>query len=144
MSSLPHSFEGSCHCGALGFSFETARPAALWSVRACSCRFCRAHGALTTSDPAGRLVFHAREAPALQRYRFGLQSADFLLCGRCGVYLGAQTETAHAAFGIINTHALMPVPEGLPAAVAADYSSETASERLARRAQRWTPLARVI
>jgi len=113
-------------------------------VRACSCRFCRAHGALTTSDPAGRLVFHAREAPALQRYRFGLKSADFLLCGRCGVYLGAQTETAHAAFGIINTHALMPVPEGLPAAVVADYSSETASERLARRAQRWTPLARVI
>ena len=144
MAALPHTFEGSCHCEALGFSFQTTLPVARWSVRACSCRFCRAHGALTTSDPSGRLVFQAREAEALQRYRFGLKSADFLLCGRCGVYLGAQTETAHAAFGIINTRALMPVPAELPAAVVADYSSETTSERLARRAQRWTPLARVI
>jgi len=144
MTSLPHTFRGSCHCGALGLSFETALPVARWSVRACSCRFCRAHAALTTSDPSGRLIFHAREAQALQRYRFGLKSADFLLCGRCGVYLGAQTESAHAAFGIINTRALMPPPDGLPVAVMADYSSETAGERLARRAQRWTPLARVI
>jgi hypothetical protein len=144
MTSLPHTFRGSCHCGALGFSFDTALPLARWGVRACSCRFCRAHGALTTSDPAGRLTFHAHEAQALQRYRFGLKSADFLLCGRCGVYLGAQTESAHAAFGIINTRALMPLPEGLPVAVVADYSSESASERLARRVQRWTPLARVV
>ena len=144
MTSLPHTFRGSCHCGALGLSFETALPVARWSVRACSCRFCRAHAALTTSDPSGRLIFHAREAQALQRYRFGLKSADFLLCGRCGVYLGAQTESAHAAFGIINTRALVRAPEGLQCAVVVDYSSESVSERLARRAQRWTPLARVI
>jgi hypothetical protein len=144
MTSLPRTFEGSCHCGALGFSFQTALPAPSWSVRACGCGFCRAHGALTSSDPAGALVFHVREAAALQQYRFGLRSADFLVCARCGVYLGARIETADGAFGIINTRALAPVPEGLPVAAVADYSSESASERLARRVQRWTPLARVI
>jgi hypothetical protein len=137
-------FEGSCHCGALGFSFETALAVTQWSVRACQCGFCRSRGAMTTSDPAGRLQFQINEADALQRYRFGLKTADYLLCKRCGVYLGAQIDTAHGAFGIINTHALSPPPQGLPAAVAADYGSENASERIERRARRWTPLAGTV
>jgi hypothetical protein len=138
--STVRTFEGSCHCGALSFTFETALAVTQWSVRACQCRFCQARGAMTTSDPAGRLQFRINEADALQRYRFGLKTADFLLCKRCGVYLGAQIDTAHGAFGIINTRALSPLPQELPAAVAADYGSESASERIQRRARRWTPL----
>jgi hypothetical protein len=133
--------QGSCHCGALGFSFETSLPVTQWSVRACQCGFCRAHDAMTTSDPGGRLTFQVNEANALQRYRFGLKTADFLLCRRCGVYLGAQIQTARGAFGIINTRALTPVPQGLPAAAAADHGAESASERIERRERRWTPLA---
>jgi hypothetical protein len=144
MSSLLRTFEGGCHCGALGFAFHTALPVTEWSVRACQCGFCRAHGALTTSDPSGRLAFHVRQGEALERYRFGLMSADFLLCRRCGVYVGAQLETARGAFGIINTRTLLPVPEGLPLPAKADYGSESTSERVARREQRWTPLAKVI
>ena len=77
MISLLRSFEGGCHCAALGFSFQTALPVARWSVRACGCRFCRAHGAVTTSDPTGRLVFHVNQGEWLQRYRFGLMSHIF-------------------------------------------------------------------
>jgi hypothetical protein len=142
--SLLRSFEGGCHCAALGFSFQTALPVARWSVRACGCRFCRAHGAVTTSDPTGRLVFHVNQGEWLQRYRFGLMTADFLLCRRCGVYLGAQIETARGAFGIINTRSLLPVPAGLPAAATADYGAESTSDRVARREQRWTPLAGLV
>lgn len=137
-------FKGSCHCGALGFSFQTTLPVAKWSVRACQCRFCRAHGALTTSESGGRLMFHVSDVALLQRYRFSLKTADFLLCRRCGVYMGAQIETAHGAFGIINTLTMMPVPEGLPHAALADYSSETSDERLERREKRWTPLEKVV
>jgi len=144
MSSLLRTFEGGCHCGALGFSFQTALPVTRWSVRACQCGFCRAHGAHTTSDPSGRLAFQVKQSDALQRYRFGLMTADFLLCRGCGIYLGAQIATANGAFGIINTLALMPLPEGLPAAATADYGSESLSERIARRARRWTPLAKLI
>ena len=144
MSSLLHTFAGGCHCGALGFSFQTALPVSEWSVRACQCGFCRAHGALTASDPSGRLAFHVKHGETLERYRFGLRTADFRLCRRCGVYIGAQIETARGAFGIVNTRALIPVPEGLPLAAKADYSSESTSDRVARREQRWTPLAKVL
>jgi hypothetical protein len=140
----PAVFSGSCHCGALGFSFQTALPLAQWSVRACQCRFCRTHGALTTSDPAGRLTFHVNDAAALQRYRFGLRTADFLLCRRCGVYLGAQIETARGAFGIINALVMTSVPQPLPRAAPADYSTESTDERVERRERRWTPLAALV
>ena len=144
MSPSLHTFEGGCHCAALGFSLQTALPVPRWSVRACQCGFCRAHAARTTSDPSGRLAFRVNEGAALRRYRFGLMTADFLLCRGCGIYLGAQIATANGAFGIINTLALMPLPEGLPAAATADYGSESMSERIARRARRWTPLAKLI
>jgi hypothetical protein len=144
MASLLRDFRGGCHCGALGYSFRTALPVAQWSVRACQCRFCRAHGALTTSDPDGRLTFLVNQMQALQRYRFGLKTADFILCSRCGVYLGAQIETAPGAVGIINTCAITPLPEDLPAARPADYDSESSSERVTRRQKRWTPLDKVI
>ena len=143
MSSRLHTFEGGCHCGALGFSFQTALPVTRWSVRACQCGFCRAHGARTTSDPSGRLAFQVNPGEALRRYRFGLMTADFLVCRHCGVYIGAQIATASGAFGIINTLALMPLPAGLPDAVAAEYGSESTSDRTARRERRWTPLARL-
>jgi hypothetical protein len=80
----------------------------------------------------------------LERYRFSLKTADFLLCKRCGVYVGAQIETSHGAFGIINTLTIMPVPEGLPVAALADYSSERSNERVERREKRWTPLEKVV
>ena len=106
MISQLRTFQGGCHCGALGFSFHTALPVTRWSVRACGCGFCRAHDAQTTSDTSGRLTFHLSRDDSLQRYRFGLKTADFLVCRSCGVYIGAQIQTAHGAFGIINTRAL--------------------------------------
>jgi hypothetical protein len=144
MSSFLRTFEGGCHCGALRFSYQTARPVTEWSVRACQCSFCRVHAALTTSDPAGRLAFEVERGEALERYRFGLKTADFLLCRCCGVYLGAQIETARGVFGIINTRTLMAVPAGLPLATPADYDSESSGDRVARRAQRWTPLVKRV
>jgi len=144
MTTRVHSFRGSCHCGTLASSFETARAVNQWSVRACQCGFCRAHGARTTSDRTGRLTFHVGAPRALQRYRFGLRTADFLICRRCGVYIGAQIQTAHGAFGIVNTLAMLPLTEGLPTATPIDYGSESASQRVERRALRWTPLDKLV
>ena len=144
MTSLLASFTGSCHCGALGFCYETAIPVAEWRVRACQCGFCRAHGVLTTSDPSGRLSFRVTHAERLERYRFGLKTADFLLCQGCGVYIGAQIETPQGAFGIVNIRAMMPLPGPLPAAAPADYGSENARQRVERRERRWTPLGRIV
>ena len=144
MTPAPQEFKGSCHCGALGFSFATPLPVERWSVRACQCGFCRAHGALTTSHPAGRLAFRIHDAATLQRYRFGLKTADFLLCIRCGIYLGAQIETARGAFGIVNVRAMVPASIALPDAAAADYGAENAAARIDRRERRWTPMLTLV
>ena len=140
MTSNLRDFSGECHCGAIGFTFQTSVAVPQWSVRACQCRFCRSHGVLSTSDPAGRLLFHINDTDSLQYYHFGLKTADFLVCRRCGVYIGTQMETARGAFGIINVLALTPVPPGLPAATPMNYELESTDERTRRREERWTPL----
>lgn len=132
--------EGTCHCGAIGFTYRCGVPPEGWSIRACQCRFCRVHDALSASDPAASIAFHASDPAQLQRYRFGLRTADFLLCRHCGAYIGAMIETPRGRFGIINTRALAdPVPPLAPAE-AAHYDGEDTAERVDRREKRWSPV----
>ena len=132
-------YEGRCHCGAIGFRYVTAVPPADWSVRACQCRFCRAHDALSTSDPDGDLEFFADGPEHLGRYRFSLGTADFLFCRNCGVYIGAIIDTDDGTFGIVNTHALVDAPDDMAATVPIVYDGEETDGRVARRSARWTP-----
>lgn len=137
---MRQSFPGSCHCGAIGFNYHTDLDPDAWSIRACQCSFCRAHDALSTSDSNGRIEFTSRDAEFLQRYRFGLKTADFLLCGRCGVYIGAVIETDSGAFGIINVHALVETPANLAGLEPISYDDENVDGRVSRREERWTPV----
>ena len=133
-------YSGRCHCGAIGFTYHSTTKPESWQLRACQCRFCRCHDALSASSPGAEIAFHASDAEQLQRYRFGLRTADFLLCRECGVYIGAVIATERGQFGIINTHALDPQPAGLAAAVPADYDGEVVADRVNRREQRWAPV----
>lgn len=90
------------------------------------------------------LTFHAIRPELLQRYRFGLKTADFLFCGSCGVYIGAHIRRAHRAFGIVNALALTVIPPDLPVAVPVDHELESPVERAKRREQRWTPISEPI
>ncbi len=135
-----HGYNGSCHCGAIGFRYLTDVSPDDWSVRACQCGFCRAHDALSTSDPRGELHFTAAVPECLERYRFALQTADFLICGRCGVYVGAVLSSDKGYFGIINTHALNPVPKNVAEITPAHYDDEDQTGRIRRREERWTPV----
>jgi len=132
-------YGGGCHCGAIGFAYRTELAAEDWSIRACQCGFCRAHGALSTSDPAGALSFRVADARQLERYRFGMRTADFLVCRHCGVYVGAALESAEGRFGIINVNTLgerLTVPQAQPVR----YDAEDESGRILRRISRWTPI----
>ncbi len=133
-------FRGSCHCGAIGFRYRTAILPECWSIRACQCSFCRTHDALSTSDPAGSLEFTASDPGLLQRYRFGLRTADFLLCRECGVYVGALIRTDQGRFGIINTHALVVAVDKVASTEPISYDSEDVAARVSRRETRWTPV----
>ena len=75
MSSWP-SYEGFCHCRAVGFDYRSAIAPELWPIRACQCTFCRSHGALSTSDSGGALRFVAHVPDAFNRYQFGRRTAD--------------------------------------------------------------------
>jgi hypothetical protein len=131
---------GGCHCGSLGYVYDTSVPPIAWPVRACQCSFCRAHGALTTSDPQGVLGFRIKDPGYLVRYRFGLRTADFLLCAQCGVYLGSVIATPRGWRGIININAMRPVPAGLAQPQPMSYEGENELQRTQRRELRWTPI----
>ena len=137
-------YAGGCHCGAIGYSYDCPEDTVNWSIRACQCRFCRAHDALSTSHPAARIDFTANDPEKLNRYRFGLMTADFLLCTNCGVYIGAFIETDKGRFGIINTHALHSQPEGLASPAPISYDGEAVAGRISRREQRWSPVCGVF
>ena len=134
-------YEGSCHCGAIGFRYHTARQPGSWSVRACQCAFCRAHHALSTSDPEARIEFTAVRPALLGKYRFARRTADFLVCGRCGVYIGAMIQTPRGRFGIVNVNAFTPVPTEVAAPVPMQYGPESHEQRIARRELRWSQVS---
>ena len=132
-------YKGECHCGAIGYAYRTEVAPEQWPIRACQCSFCRMHGARTTSDPSGGVEFTFKEVNFLRPYRFGLHTADFLVCGRCGGYLGATTVTQEGSFAVVNVNLLKPYLESLRAAQPMRYEGEAVEERSRRRAQRWTP-----
>jgi hypothetical protein len=131
---------GGCHCGNIAVSFETALDPGALPLRASQCSFCRRHGGVTTSDPAGRLVVEVRDPELLQRYRFALGITDFLLCRTCGVYVAAVMEADGRVVGVLNVNVLdergsfdrPPAPR--------EYGSETVADRAARRAKVWMPV----
>lgn len=133
-----HLYSGACHCGAIAvhlharFSVETLR------VGRCGCSFCRRHGARTSSDPGGRLHIIEGDPPA-QRYRFGLGITDFLICRGCGTYIAAVIPDGDRYLATLNVNVLDDRDRFDPAPPLFHYDGETADERRARRAKRWTP-----
>ena len=127
----------SCHCGAIQIALETHKPLA---PRACQCRFCRRHAARSVSDPEGKVTITL--AGEVQRYRFGKKLADFLICARCGIYLGAVAELDGETYAVLNLNAFDD-PHLELSGVPFSYDGESAEERNARRRQRWTP-ARIV
>ena len=138
-SANEYSFEGHCHCGAIGFSFRTAQTPDRWALRACQCRFCRSHGAHTTSDPHGTVIFHFANPTNLHRYRFASRTADFLVCRDCGTYVAAVVALPRGQFATLNVNAIADIA-GLPEAKPVSYEGESTEQKVERRERRWTPV----
>jgi hypothetical protein len=130
---------GGCHCGNLRYTLETSLALGELPLRACQCSFCRLHGARSTSDPNGRLRFEVRDPAQLTRYRFGLKTADFLICANCGIYVGAVMREGAAQWAIVNANTLDEVEKLTQELKPMDYEGESEAQRLARRRQRWSP-----
>ena len=135
------SFSGSCHCGAMAVTFETGKSPEALPLRACACSFCRKHGVRTTSDPDGRIRIELRDAGKVNRYRFALGTADYLVCRECGAYVAAVHSDAATgrAWAIVNVHVLDDRSAFDRKPMTVDYDRETATERMAPRKVAWTP-----
>jgi hypothetical protein len=131
--------DGGCHCGNLQVLVRLSRPPAENPVRSCACSFCRSHATITVSDPAGQADIRASDWSLVQRYRFGSRTADYLLCRRCGVYIGAVGETARGVRCVINTRCLTDRAAFTKAPIEPDHDAETTELRLVRRAANWMP-----
>ena len=143
-SEEPRHYRGGCHCGALEVAFESALAPAALPLRACACSFCRRHGVRAVADPAGSARIVARKPASLQRYRFGLGTADFLLCRRCGCYLGALLSADDGASVTLNVNCLDERAAFTQEAPAVSYDDEDEAGRIARRRTSWTPAELVI
>lgn len=132
--------DGACHCGTISVRFDTAIPTEELAVRACGCSFCRMHGAATVSDPGGRLTITIADPACAQRYRFGLRTADFLLCRTCGTYVAAILPDPDGDVAIVNARTFRDGPPRGDAGAAVHYDHENETERRRRRRRNWTPV----
>ena len=129
-------YPGSCHCGAITITLTSDKTPEEMRVGRCS--FCRRHGARTMGDPTGSVEF--RSAPNdLSRYRFGLGITDYLLCARCGTYVGAAMPEENGAIGIVNVNSL-DIRDTFDAAPPLHhYDGEDEARRRSRRRKFWMP-----
>jgi hypothetical protein len=131
---------GGCHCGNIELRVTLTKPPEEMEVRADQCSFCRKHDALSISDPAGLARIAVRDERLLSRYRFGLKTADFYVCARCGVYVAAVCETAAGLKAVVNIRALTDCVRFTAPPRPMSYEGEDVAGRLARRTARWMPV----
>ncbi len=80
-------FKGSCHCGAVHFSFE-AEPITK-GVR-CNCSYCSKRGPMIHLVPGETFKINAMEG-ALNFYQFGKMQAKHYFCYNCGISTFSET-----------------------------------------------------
>lgn len=135
------SYQGRCHCGNIELTFETATPPDQVRVRECDCSFCRKHGVRSVADPAARVRIRIADVNAVTQYRFGLRTADFLVCRECGVYAAAVLDTGDGRFATTNLNILNDEKRFTRLPLTISYEGETAEQRLGRRRRKWSPVS---
>jgi hypothetical protein len=131
---------GGCHCGNIKVRLRLSMPPQDCPLRACSCSFCRAHGTRTAADLAGLFEIEAADWSLVEPYRFGLRTADYFVCRRCGVYVGAVCDTPRGLRAVANVNCLTDSLAFTQTPAEPDYDCETTEARSERRAARWMPV----
>jgi len=130
---------GGCHCGNIQVRLRLSKPPQDSPLRACACSFCRAHNTRTVSDPAGLFELWTRDWSLIEPYRFGSCTADYFVCRRCGVYVGAVCDTPVGTRAVVNVTCLADRASFTQVPAVSNYDGEKAEARLSRRAVNWMP-----
>jgi len=80
---------GTCHCGAIRFSFEADK---ITKAIRCNCSMCQRKGSVLTAFtvPPSDMSIQA-ESGAQRVYQFGTMTARHHFCGTCGVHTFVET-----------------------------------------------------
>ena len=82
-------YAGSCHCGAIRFSFAADT---IDQAMRCDCSMCARKGiVLSTFTLAPDQIAISAEPDAQQTYQFGTMTARHHFCGTCGIHTFVQT-----------------------------------------------------
>lgn len=82
-------YQGSCHCGAVKFSFESEE---ISKGLCCNCSMCSRKGAMMTPFAVAPELFKIETADdALGLYQFGAKTAKHYFCKHCGIYTFHET-----------------------------------------------------
>lgn len=131
-------YRGGCHCGALKILYRTNIDPGQWPLRHDGCSFCRRHGVVASSDPAGEIAFDFADPSKVSHYRFAQKTAEFLICRDCGVFVAALCDSADGKRAVVNTRVLENVAINFDRVTQMRFDDETPVQRAERRSRHWT------
>jgi len=134
---------GSCHCGNLTFDLQWPTGMDSIAARACSCTFCRKHGARWTADASATLVVHIDDAALVTAYAFGTKTADFHVCNRCGVVACCTSLIEGRVYAVVNVNAFDQFDASRLVSGEVSFDGEEEPARLTRRVANWIGDVRV-
>jgi hypothetical protein len=128
---------GSCHCGNISYTLEWPDETADIQARSCGCTFCLKHGGVWTSHPRASLRARMTEAGQVARYAFGTETAEFLVCARCGVAPLVISRIEEQTYAVVNVNTFDGVDRARIRAQPASFEGEDLQVRLERRKRHW-------
>ena len=136
------SIGGKCHCGNIAFTLT-------WEsdeipARACACSFCRKHGGVWTSHPGAALRVEIGDPACVSRYSFGTGTAEFHVCGRCGVVPVVTSRIDGRLYAVVSVNALEGIDPSRLRHVTSDVEGEDTDARLARRQRNWIATVEIV
>ena len=135
---------GNCHCGNVSFRLNWLPEPGVILARACTCSFCRKHGAVWASCPTGSLAITVKNHTGLSQYSFATKTAVFHVCATCGAVPVATSQIDNRLYAVVNVNAFESVEPSLLSTVTASLNDENELTRLTRRARNWIPDVRYI
>jgi hypothetical protein len=134
---------GKCHCGNISYALDWPGDGREIGTRACGCSFCTKHGGNWTSHRDAALVAEVRDASLVSKYRFGTGTADFYVCGRCGVVPFVTSAIDGHLYAVVNVNTFEGVDPAVLVRTATSFDGEGTGERLERRKRGWIQRVRI-
>jgi hypothetical protein len=130
---------GKCHCGNVSFALAWEPDPKEIQARMCGCTFCVKHGGVWTSNPRGSLEIRIEDRALVPGYEFGTKTAQFHVCGRCGIVPVVTSRVEGRLYAVVSVNAFEGVDPAMIKKAPASFDGEGTDSRLERRQRSWIP-----